>query len=95
MLDAEAVVRQAVVSQELGIPAKAALKVLMFSTNGVQLIEKSLIGDGSWPQTLFIQHGQDAILVLDRGGWGRGGGGRGDKKQGMNLKSQSNASSTY
>lgn len=82
VLDAEAVVRQAVVSQELGVPAEAALKVLMFSTNGVQLIEKSLIGDGSWPQTLFIQHGQDATLVLDRGGGGGGRGrGRGQKNR--------------
>jgi hypothetical protein len=37
-LDAEAAVRQAVVCQELGVLAEATLKVLVLSTDGVELV---------------------------------------------------------
>lgn len=64
VLDAEAIVWQAVVSEELGILAEATLKVLVFSTDGVQFVQESLVGDCPWPQALLVQHGQNAILML-------------------------------
>lgn len=64
MLDTEAVVWQAVVCEEFGVFAQSALKMLMFSTHGVQLVQESLICHCAWPQTLLIQHGQNPILVL-------------------------------
>ena len=64
VLDAEAVVRQAVVSEELWTLAEATLKVQVFSADGVQFVQEGLIGDRPRPQALLVQHGQDAILVL-------------------------------
>lgn len=64
VLDAEATVRQAVVGEELGILAEAALKVLVLSTDSVQLVQEGLVRDCPRPQALLIQHGQDAVLVL-------------------------------
>lgn len=64
VLDAKAVMRQAVVCEELRVFAQAALKVLMFSTNSVQLVQERLICHGPGPQTLLIKHSQDPILVL-------------------------------
>lgn len=65
VLDAEAIVWQAVVVEELWILAEATLKVLVFSTDGVQFVQEGLVGDCPRPQALLVQHGQDAILVLD------------------------------
>lgn len=67
VLDAEAAVWQAVVSEELWILAQATLKVLVLSTDGVQFVQEGLVGDRPWPQALLVQHGQDATLILDIG----------------------------
>lgn len=67
VLDAEAAVWQAVVCEELWILAEATLKVLVLSTHRVQFVQEGLVGDRPRPQTLFVQHGQDAILILDAG----------------------------
>lgn len=64
MLDAEAVVRQAVVGEEPGVLAEAALEVLVLSTDGVQLVQEGLVRDRPRPQALLVQHRQDAVLVL-------------------------------
>ena len=64
VLDAEAVVWQAVVRQELGVLALTALKVLVLSTDGVEFVQEGFISHGARPQALLIQHGQDPILVL-------------------------------
>lgn len=65
VLDTEAAVRQAVVGEELWILAEAALKVLVLGADGVQFVQEGLVGDRPRPQALLVQHGQDAILVLD------------------------------
>lgn len=36
----------------------------MLSTDGVQFVQEGLVSDCSGPQTLLIQHGQDAIFVI-------------------------------
>lgn len=54
MLDAEAIVWEAVISEELRILAEAALKVLVLSTDGVQFVQEGLIRDCPRPQALFI-----------------------------------------
>lgn len=64
VLDTKTAMRQAVVCEELWVFTQAALKVLMFSTNSVQLVQEGLICHGPGPQTLLIKHGQDPILVL-------------------------------
>lgn len=69
VLDAEAVVRQAVIREELGILALATLKVLVPGADGVQLVQEGLVGDRPRPQALLVQHGQDAVLVLQTAKW--------------------------
>lgn len=64
MLDAEAAVRQAVVGQELGVLAEAALEVRVLGADGVQLVQEGVVRHRARPQTLLVQHGQDAGLVL-------------------------------
>lgn len=56
--------RQAVVRQELGVLAEAALKVLVLGAHSVELVQEGLISHRPRPQTLLVQHGQDAILIL-------------------------------
>ena len=55
---------QAVVRQELGVLAEAALKVLVVGAHGVQLVQEGDVRDGARAQALLVQHGQDAVLVL-------------------------------
>ena len=74
VLDAEAAVRQAVVGQELGVLAEAALKGLVLSADGVQLVQEGVVRHRARTEALLIQHGQNAVLVLDRRrGWMKGG----------------------
>lgn len=74
VLDAEAVVWQAVVRQELGVLALAAFEVLVLCTDGVEFVQEGLIGHGARPQALLVQHGQDPVLVLQEDKGRRGGG---------------------
>lgn len=64
MLDPEAAVGQGCVVEEAGTLAHPALKVLVGSTDLVQLFQEGLICNSARPQALFIQHGQDSICVL-------------------------------
>ena len=64
VLDAEAAVGQAVVRQELGVLAEAALKVLVLGAHRVQLVQEGDVRDRAGAKALLVQHGQDAILVL-------------------------------
>lgn len=64
MLDPEAAVRKGSVIEEPGALAHPALKMLVGSTDLVQLFQEGLIRDRARPKALFIQHGQDPVCVL-------------------------------
>lgn len=68
MLDAEAVVGQAVVIEELGALAHAALEVLVVRADLIELLQEGGICDRPGAQTLLVQHGHDPIGVLGRDG---------------------------
>lgn len=39
--------------------------MLVLGADGVQFVQEGVVGDRPRPQALLVQHGQNAILVLD------------------------------
>lgn len=40
--------------------------MLVLGADGVQFVQEGLVGDRPRPQALLVQHGQDAILMLEK-----------------------------